>query len=318
MAPAKHISANDSGSDSDAPEAVTLSNSASAAKGRDRALKEFHTAEKQKARERNRRRDERLKAQAEGRRRTPATMGQSKLDAEDHEEEDNEGGSDEDARLHARMARAMGDAEWGSDESGAESEGEWGGVGGPGEERLRGVSADEDEDEDVGMSEDEEYSGAEDGTDEDMGGKEGSESDEDEDDATLEPLSSKYLPDHLFTAALSKPRPAETKRTSQATPQARPVRKRRRVHPRAKDVVLGSRTVRTLSPSSAGAPTPASGTTAPPARVNKFLANALALKSVTKKNSKVPPRWERRAPHLGVHKRTTGAPVSGFARQRWR
>ena len=191
------------------------------------------------------------------------------------------------------------------------------------------------------------------------------EGDENDGLGVQQPLASpsKYLPDHVFVAALSKPRPKPKSagRPSQTTLKTRPSRNRQSVRPRTKDVVVGwvsiphlsilflfslfyesnpflsTRTVRTLSSSPASARLESRGTTLPPARVNKFLANALGFKRKSNTVSTFPPRWERcpctsyvcptvrmlvaestpcdgLLAHLGVMKHTTGAPMTGFAR----
>jgi hypothetical protein len=99
----------DTDSESGSPEIVSLSSSASAARGHHRALRNFHAAEKRKARETNRRRDERLKAQADRRRRVTATQRRGIHGVGDHEVEpdtdNNVSGRD---NLHQRMTRAHG------------------------------------------------------------------------------------------------------------------------------------------------------------------------------------------------------------------
>jgi len=78
-------------------------------------------------------------------------------------------------------------------------------------------------------------------------------------------------------------------------------------------VVIGTRAVRESSLSfPASTRSQSSGTTLPPAHINKFLANALGLKARNKRILSLGPQWERRPPHLGVIKRTIGAPVTGF------
>jgi hypothetical protein len=66
------------------------------------------------------------------------------------------------------------------------------------------------------------------------------------------------------------------------------------------DPLLSTRTVRTLSPSPVTALAPLPRTTLPPARVKKFLANALALHGESKRASKYSPRWERRPRTLNI------------------
>jgi hypothetical protein len=222
----------DSESESSLPQIISFSTSASVAKGQHHALRSFHAVEKRKIKERNRQHDERLKAQANGRRRVTATTGQSKHHAENHEVEtgDDKSGSDLDPRLHWRMTRAMGDAEGEMEESdGANaSADEWGGIsvagGGQDVEMSRGEGTEETE-------------GKSRNADPVSGEGEG------DDDGLSVPHSrapsSKYLPDHVFVAARPKQNPENDVRISQTTPKTRSTRKRHPVRARGKDVVVG-------------------------------------------------------------------------------
>jgi hypothetical protein len=223
----------DSDSESGLPQIISFSTSASAAKGHHHALRSFHAVEKRKIKERNRRHDERLKAQANVRQRATATTGKSKH-AVNHEAEtgDNESGSDSDPRLHRRMTRAMGNAEEEMEESdGANaSADEWGGIsvaggGGQDVEMSRGEGTEEAEEKSRNA-------------DPDSGEGEG-----DGDDGLgalhSQAPSSKYLPDHVFVAARPKLNPKKDVRISQTTPETRSTRKQHPVRARRKDVVVG-------------------------------------------------------------------------------
>ncbi|KAH9991954.1 hypothetical protein BJV74DRAFT_884738 [Russula compacta] len=324
----------DTDPESGLPETISLSISASVAKGHDHSLRSFHAAEKRKIREKNRRHDERLKAQANMRRRRTTTTGKDSLYVENHEvgAGDNEGGNGIDPHLHWRMTRAMGYAEeeTGEVDCGSTSGEEWGGIKDANEEDLQVTT-----DQDVGMLRGE---GKEDG-DPDTSEWEGDDDEHDDSMDALQSLPSKYLPDHIFVAALSKPKPENDVRQSQTTPKTRSSRKRRSVQTRPKDVVVGwvsirlnvffkflfapfyesdtflsTRTVRTLLSSPVSERLQSRGTTLPPARIDKFLANALGLEGKPKRNSTLGSRWQRRPSHLGVLKRTTGAPLTRFAR----
>ncbi|KAF8483390.1 hypothetical protein DFH94DRAFT_679935 [Russula ochroleuca] len=332
----------DSDSDSGLPETISFSTSAFVAKGHNHALRSFHAVEKRKIKERNRRHDERLKAQANTWRRVTATTGKGKLYVGNHEVEtgDTESGSDLDPHLHRRMTRAMGDAEEETDElnSASASAEEWGGINLASGEDLQAAA-----DQDVEMSRSE---GAEEWEEiprnRDLDSGEGEADDDDDGLGTLrsQAPASKYLPDHVFVAAWSKPKPENEVRQSQTTIKTRGSRKRQPVKPRPKDVVLGwvfqsshssihflfrpfyesdlflsTRTVRTLLSSPASAHVQSRGTTLRPPRINNFLANALKLQGKSKSISSRASRWARRPSHLGVMKRTVGAPVTGFARQ---
>jgi len=228
--------------DESLPEIISFSASASVAKGQHRALTSFHAAEKRKIKERNRRRDERLKAQANMRRRVTATTGKSKHHAENHEVEtgDDESGSDLDPRLRWRMTRAMEDAEEEKEESDSANAGadEWGGINVGGGEDVHWQAAGG---QDVGMSRGE-------GTEETEGNSRNADPDsgggEDDDDGMgalrSQAPSSKYLPDHVFVAAARpKLNPENDVRIPQTTPKTRPTRKRHPLRTRRKDVVVG-------------------------------------------------------------------------------
>jgi hypothetical protein len=333
----------DSDTESGLPESVSLSSSASAAKGHDHALRNFHAAEKCKIREKNRLRDERLKAQAQMRPRVTATTGKGRLYVGNHGLglRDNEGGREMDPRSHSRITHALADTEQAV--GGSTGEEEWGGI----NNAHQGDSQ-------VAPGQDVEAEREEDArnADLDVG---------DDGDQSLASRN-KYLPVHIFVAALSNPKPKIDVRPSRTTPRTRSStssRKRKSMQTRPKDVVIGwvsiphtsrfsfcplcsmnlipsllsSRTVRT----SLSSPASARGTTLPPTRINKFLANALGFKRKGNKVSMVSPRCERRpctsciscecsslnrgrcvacdySAHLGVMKRTTGAPMTGFAR----
>ncbi|KAH9055130.1 hypothetical protein EDB83DRAFT_2521340 [Lactarius deliciosus] len=291
-----------SDSESGRPESLSLSASASTAKGHDRALRILYAAQKRRIRETNKRRDEILKAQAGWRRRSmiaPGENGERDLEHHEVEVDDIEGGSDMDARLLRRMTRAMGEAEEETEQvSGSESGEEWRSIKSADPESFQSHPADEDmpiSSGDTGALDTEGDSVSSD------------------DPGAVQSTASKYLPDHLFAAALE---PRTNVRPSRTTPKARSTTKKRRPpHSRAKDVVVGTRTLRTLS-SPASTPLPAPGATVAPPRIKKFLANALALQGAGKRNSKHSLRWERRPSHLGVLKRTNGAPITAFARAR--
>jgi len=213
--------------DSGQPESLSsLSASASTAKGHDRALRSFYAAQKHITRETNKRRGKILQAQA-ARQRRSSIAGSGQYDLEHHEVEvdDISCGNDMDARLNRRMTCAMGDAEEETTEqvSGSESGKEWGGIKSADPKNFQSRPADED----IGISG---YLDSDGDSEEDCDGH----------DNATQSTQSKYLPDELFAVALAKSRPRNGVRPSQTTPKARPTtEKRRRPHPRAKDVVVG-------------------------------------------------------------------------------
>ena len=302
-----------SDSDSALPEIISFSSSASLAKGHDHSLRSFHAVEKQKIKERNKQHDERLKAQANTRRRVTATTRKGKLYVGDHEVEtgDSGSGSESDHHLHWRMTRAMGDAEEETDSASAE---EWEGINATSGDDLPTAA-----DRDVEMSESE-------GADETEGKSRNGDLDSDEGESDDDGLGvlrsqappSKYLPDHVFVAAWPKSKPENEMRLSQTTLKTQSSRKRRPVRARKTDVIVGwvsvshsgnifrsfrsmnlipspsSRTVRTLLSSPASVHVQSQGATLRPARIDKFLANALRLEGKSKKISPRASRWERR------------------------
>ena len=230
-----------SDSESGLPEIISFSTSASVEKGQYHALRSFHAVEKRKMKERNRRHDERLKAQANMRRRVTATTEKSKHHAENHKVETggNESGGNLDARLHWRMTRAMGNAEEEMEESdGADaSADEWGGINVAGGEDVHWQAVAGQEVEMPRGEGTEETEGKSWNADPDSGEGEG------DDDGLAAPHSqtpsSKYLPDHVFVAARPKLNPEKDVRISQTTPKTRSTRKRHPVGARRKDVVVG-------------------------------------------------------------------------------
>ena len=233
-------------SESGLPETISFSTSASVAKGQHHALRTFHTVEKRKIKERNRRHDERLKAQANMRRRVTATTGKSKHHAENHEAEtgDNESGSGLDPRLHRRMTRAMGDAE---EEEMEESDGanasadEWGGINvAGGEETIHWqIAGGQDVEMSRGEGTEETEGKSRNAADPDSGEGEGG-GDDGLGALHSQAPSSKYLPDHVFVAARPKLNPGNDVRISQTTYKTRSTSKRHRVgRARRKDVVVG-------------------------------------------------------------------------------
>ena len=222
----------DSDSESGRPESLPLSASASTAKEHDRALRILYAAQKRRTRETNKRRDEILKAQAGGRRRSIASSESGERNLEHHgvETDDIEGGSDMDARLHRRMTRAMGDAEEEVEPvCGSESGEEWGGIKSADPENFQNRPMDED----MAISKGDTRALDSDSDSED-------DSINSDDRSASQSTADKYLPDHLFAAALAKSKPRNGGRPSRTTPKARSTnKKRRRPHARTKDVVVG-------------------------------------------------------------------------------
>ncbi|PIL26991.1 hypothetical protein GSI_10130 [Ganoderma sinense ZZ0214-1] len=322
-------------SDDEAPEAVSFGTSKKAAKGAQDALQQHHTAQKQKQKEKNRALDRALKdrsANTKGKdkavvvgsgkqsKKAEATPSEDEGSDDDEAEEGMQGGPSRE-ELEERMARAMMEAE---DESGSEEDdegfaGSGDDVGMDGEDEEISDEGDgsegEDEDEDEELLEEEQSDGDEDGDEDEEMGFEDEDEDEDENVPSTNPsgVSRKddYLPDHLFKSAFSHtgkkivfdddddPLPAA---------EASPPRKRKRTKRASKDILLGSRTIRTLPKPNAVASSVVAKGLAPPRRVDKFVRTSLNLKGdVAKAKSK---GWNRQ-PENGRLGRDHQPPVFG-------
>ncbi|KAI0916519.1 hypothetical protein AcV5_002988 [Taiwanofungus camphoratus] len=306
-------------SDDDAPEVFSFGSSRKAAQGEQDSLQQFRLAEKSKQKQKNRERDRVLKERAEQAKARAKTKGKAKevenrrvtRAAEDDESEgkpQRNGGRDD---LEARMERAMREA---AEESDSDS-----GMEGPGS--RQGSPADDSETGDGDGTREENSEGA---RDEDVM----SEVNEDEDDAeeglsdngeeessppSRFSASHNYLPDHVFESAfstMSGPSLSSRRSPPTATLKSTP-KKRKRVKRSSKDMIIGSRTIRTLS-TTTHATSLASSRTMPPALVNKFLKRSLNVKGDAAK-SKIK-GWERRPANLGIMKRS--GPAASFVRHR--
>ncbi|KAG6890527.1 hypothetical protein C0995_007729 [Termitomyces sp. Mi166 len=271
MAPSHEDSA--SSSEDDAPESVSLTQSKRNIQKSDDALQRVHAAEKVKRKLRNKEKDRKLKEQAENSKRRRK------------EERNNDG----DANLRARMERAMQEAAEELDDDGDLGE--------------DGCDSDEVEDEFTGLDGD---------SDEDSGqtSDPNSEDDDEEMDSEEQPspkTNPNHLPDHLFTSAFASAttKTASKRKAKEDQPARSKPRKRVRSNGAPKDVLIGSRTIRTLAPGAI-----AGASTLPSAKVKKFLDRSLGLKgSISKKRG-----WERRPVNLGVMRRD--GPAVGFVRNR--
>ncbi|KAG6809953.1 hypothetical protein H0H93_015373, partial [Arthromyces matolae] len=227
-----------SSSEDEAPEAVSLAQSKRNVQKSEDALQRARAAEKEKKKEKNRAKDRRLKEQAEGSKRRREEVGG-------------------DAELQARMERAMQDAanEMDDDhEDGGDSEFEE-----DDHEEFKGIDVD---------SLSEEYSG--------QGSDSNSDSEDEAEGQSETPENPNHLPDHLFASAFaSTTAKAASKRKAQEDSSIRKKKSRKRVRSNKtpKDVVIGSRTIRTL----ASGPV-AVASTLPSAKVKKFIDRSLSLK----------------------------------------
>ncbi|KAI0635347.1 hypothetical protein C8Q77DRAFT_699971 [Trametes polyzona] len=335
-------------SEDDTPETFSFGSSKKAAKGEQEAVRQFQAAQKLKQKEKNRAIDRKLKARAAEAQTTgkgkakdagashweKATRGKGAEEDASDDSDASDGGEGASARsaLEERMARAMKEAEE-EDSEDLDEEAEGSAFEGfSGEDADMGGSAEESEADEDMSEEDDELAGEdeegeeydEEDEDEDMTSEDDGEDEEEEEEETVEhppPKSASqkrnYLPDHLFKSALSEASSRNTKITfddddSAPSHRARtsPPPKRRRAKRPAKDIVLGSKTIRTL-PKTSEAITPAAAKgLPPPRRVNKFLKQSLNLKGdLSKAKTK---GWTRRAANLGVMKRS--GPAANFVR----
>ncbi|EPS95081.1 hypothetical protein FOMPIDRAFT_1025936 [Fomitopsis schrenkii] len=128
------------------------------------------------------------------------------------------------------------------------------------------------------------------------------------------PSAPTYLPDELFKAAFSKAASSSKRRLDaedepdEASPRPRKQRKpAKRV---GKDITVGSRTIRTLTPVNPAVPTTIPRAMVPPRTVNKFVKRSLNLKG--KAQAAQAKGWQRRKANVGVMKRN--GPAANFAR----
>ncbi|KAJ6619288.1 hypothetical protein B0H10DRAFT_2026811 [Mycena sp. CBHHK59/15] len=149
-------------------------------------------------------------------------------------------------------------------------------------------SGDSDEDADIDMSD-----GDDDDGDEDYGDDGSGEED-------VVPTNPNHLPDHLFASAFSSAAASSTSKLKAVPPKKR---KHTRT-PKAKDLVVGSRTIRVQSTTAA----PAVPSTLPSRKIKKFTNRALALKG------NPPKAWKRLPVNIGVMRRSLLSPAVGFVR----
>lgn len=303
-------------SDDDAPEAVSHSISKRNAKREKKTLRDFEAEENARKKAQNRERDRKLKERAVVTRLgklsdNTVQKGKRKVPRESNIESDGSSGQDDDIpkddRLEMRMRRAMEDAATEIDD----------GDDGNGDGELENLM-------DRGSSEsgiDEEMAefNAESGSDEDEEMASGSEDEsEDEDRPPLTKSSAKgqYLEDTLFASAFAS-QSAHAMADTTATKSLQkvlPSRKRqRRTLARAKDILVGTRTIRTL-PDSLGSKVRSTAHTIPSQKIRKFIDQSLAIKGRLASAKAKARGWERRPANVGVMK-WTGAP-SGFVRDK--
>ncbi|KAG2365696.1 hypothetical protein BDR07DRAFT_1397926 [Suillus spraguei] len=311
-------------SDDDAPEAVSHSVSKQNAKREKKTLRDFEAEENARKKAHNRERDRKLKERAVVTRLgklsdNPMRKGKRKAPRESNVDSDGSSSEEDDIlkddTLEKRMRRAMEDAA-------AEMDGKMTRMARRARKcdrrRMAEFDAESGLEEDDGMtdgSEDEEMtnnSGDEEMTD----GSEHESEDEDRPPLTKSSPKGQYLDDTLFASAFaSQSAHAMTDTTATKLLQkVQPSRKRqRRPLARAKDLLVGTRTIRTL-PNSLGSKVYSTAHTIPSQRIRKFINQSLAIKGRLASAKAKTRGWERRPANIGVMK-WTGAPA-GFVRNK--
>ncbi|KAL5483431.1 hypothetical protein ACEPAI_8662 [Sanghuangporus weigelae] len=285
-----------------APETITLSDSKKHAKRLNKVQQTAESDAKRQRKERNRRRDENLKRRAQETRGDDKRRNERRL----QREKTNENEDEETRNLEARMQRAMQEADVEEDDE-KESWGDF-----EDQEDIEvGVGTGSDSDSSDHPSEENELSSDESIYDvEEEGMGEGPSDAEPSNDPELD-----YLPDHLFSEALSKKATTRSKKDSSLDEQSlktksnqeRKLTKKRKT----KDIVLGSKTIRTISPKSTRVSLAASGTL-PPGKVKRFYESHLNLRS-NHASSKRGSSWDRKAVNIGVLRSST-SPAAHFVR----
>jgi hypothetical protein len=303
-------------SDDDAPEAVSHSISKQNAKREKNTLRDFEVDENARKKAHNRERDRKLKERAVVTRLGKLSdnamrKGKRKTSRESNVESDESSSQEdevlEDDTLEVRMRRAMEDAAAEmDDEDEKNGDGEL-------ENFTDGGSSNSGIDEEIPEF------GAESGLEEDVEMTSGSNDEsENEDRPSLTKSSAKgqYLEDTLFASAFaSQSAHAMTDTTATKSLQkVQPSRRRqRRPLARAKDLLIGNRTIRTL-PDSLASKVRSTAHTIPSQKIRKFVNQSLAIKGRLASAKAKARGWERRPANIGVMK-WTGAP-SGFVRDK--
>ncbi|PFH46927.1 hypothetical protein AMATHDRAFT_43268 [Amanita thiersii Skay4041] len=301
-----HNSDNDTDDNDDAPETYTLTESKHSAKRKNEDIGQAQAAVRKKAKLRNQQRDRVLKEQAAGRRERERRMlfGENEVEEEDgdgeHEGEDEGDGGD---NLRRQMERVMketrntdGLADEGEDEESDEDE-------------FKGLyrsSAEGSEAEgDSGVEEDEDSEFLHIMQNEELMEKDSEEDDDDEDDQLpSDRLRVKKLPDHLFEAAFAQRSPQPSSPQTHQKSITKSKQRAQKTHnrkPQHKDVIIGTRTFRTLP-------------TGPYANVKLASSRPTADRAhIVRKGDTRIRGWERRAANIGSMRRD--GPAANFVRR---
>ncbi|KXN81395.1 hypothetical protein AN958_04784 [Leucoagaricus sp. SymC.cos] len=298
MSPRRPSTSSSSESESDAPEAVSLSQSKKSIQKQNAEVWKAEQLAREKTKLKNRVKDQKLKERAVRNRKDEDGVGlkkegkRKKVEMEDEDEDEDED-EQEMNDAEARMLRAMQDAE------GEESEGEANSAEFQEGSSFGRIDMDDNDDLMEGGSGDSEEEVAEDDFDQEETPKES---------LSKPKKSPNYLPDELFKAAFSQASKPALSPSKKPTASKMEQKKRKRTSSAPKDVIVGSKAIRTL----ASTARPVSSRAAvPSAKVNKFLDRSLALKGQKPISGK---GWERRPANIGVLRRT--GPAAHFVRSR--
>lgn len=231
-----------SGSDDEAPEALTFNSTKKRARQAEDDLRAFQSEEKRKKKEKNRVRDKNLKERAALS--VTKSKGKGKQTQKDEDEVESDDVEGDDGRpkddLEARMERAMREAQ---EESGSDLEGE---------EAEEAVNLDE------GSGSGEEHSSEDESEDEHEevvqrpNSKTTRGSKVEKTTPKRIPKTPNYLPDHLFASAFadssSSPPKSTSKRKQANEDELPPKPKKRRTKKPSRDVVVGSVSFSSLPP----------------------------------------------------------------------
>jgi hypothetical protein len=286
------------------------------AKREKKTLRDFEVEENARKKAHNRERDRKLKERAVVTRLGKLSdnamrKGKRKTSRESNVESDESSSQEdevlEDGTLEVRMRRAMEDAAAEmDDEDEKNGDGEL-------ENFTDGGSSNSGIDEEIPEF------GAESGLEEDVemtGGSNDESENEDRPSLTKSSAKGQYLEDTLFASAFaSQSAHAMTDTTATKSLQkVQPSRRRqRRPLARAKDLLIGNRTIRTL-PDSLASKVRSTAHTIPSQKIRKFVNQSLAIKGRLASAKAKARGWERRPANIGVMK-WTGAP-SGFVRDK--
>ncbi|KAF9449631.1 hypothetical protein P691DRAFT_799125 [Macrolepiota fuliginosa MF-IS2] len=288
----------DSGSDSDAPEAVSLSQSKKSIQQQNAGIRQAQVLAQQKTKLKNREKDQKLKERAAKNKNDDQVLlkkrGEKKVVVEDPE-----GGDEVIGGVEARTLRAMKDAQVEDDDEDDEDFDEF-----REGSSFDGAFMDEDEDASGGSDDDEEGSNSDEAMESQISEDE-AEADSDSDvEPESQPKKSNYLPDEIFKAAFSQT--AKPKAAKKDILSKKQQKKRKRTST-PKDVIVGSKAIRTLA--STARPI-SSNAAVPSSKIKKFLDRTLALKGQTMRGKS----WERRPANIGVLRRN--GPPAHFVRNR--